>query len=314
MTRTSGTGIPSGNTLTKSSGSGDATITFTSYSQTVGNPFWNPTSGKVDFTYWRNLIGLSDKLDIVTIQLGVNDCLGILKTAKSQWKENLDGAKTIIDAILADSPSCKIIVNLVGLDAPSNTAWSSLNGLSSGKATYQKNVYYLRKYINEMLLERGDFGKSVFIGQSVLGMNRWLGYEYLDKRDVYFQINTQTLDSSILNNLRNTTYTYFHAGNAYLRLYGYDERGYAILRPFFGPWWEGRDQEFTGSKSDFDFGTIPSSGNLVLNEDSSIVIPYTTFKIENDNLKIHCFMNATHPHARGYREMARTLVAQIISI
>lgn len=314
MTRTSGTSIPSGNTLTKSSGSGDATITFTSYSQTAGNPFWNPTSEKVDFTYWRNLICLSDTLDIVTIQLGVNDCLGTLKTTKSQWRENIDGAKTIIDAILDDSPSCKIIVNLVGLDAPSNTAWSSLNGLSSGKATYQKNVYYLRKYINEMLLERGDFGTSVFIGQSVLGMNRWSGYEYLDKRDVYFQINIQTLDLTILNNLRNKTYTFFMAGNVYLRLYGYDERGYAILRPFLGPSWEGRDQEFTGSKSDFDFSTIPPSGNLVLSADSSIVIPYTTFKIENDNLKTHYFTNATHPHARGYREMARTLVAQIISI
>ena len=314
MTRTSGTSIPSGNTLTKSSGSGDATIAFTSYSQTDGNPLWNPTSEKVDFAYWRNLIGLSDTLDIVTIQLGVNDCLGTLKTTKGQWGKNLDGAKTIIDAILDDSPSCKIIVNLVGLDAPSNTAWSSLNGLSSGKATYQKNVYYLRKYINEMLLERGDFGTSVFIGQSVLGMNRWFGYEYLDKRDVYFKINIQTLDLTILNNLRNKTYTYFTAGNVYLRLYGYDERGYAILRPFLGPSWEGRDQEFTGSKSDFDFSTIPPSGNLVLSADSSIVIPYTTFKIENDSLKTHYFMNATHPHARGYREMARTLVAQIISI
>jgi hypothetical protein len=175
-------------------------------------------------------------------------------------------------------------------------------------------VYYLRKYINEVLVEREDFNTSVFIGQSVLGMNRWFGYEYSDKRDAYFQIDPQNLDPTILNNLRNKTYTYFRAGNIFMRLYGYDERGYAILRPFLGTSWIGRDQEFIGSKSDFDFSTIPSSGNLVLDADHAIVIPYTAVKIENDNLKIHYFANATHPYARGYREMARTLVSQIVSI
>ena len=191
LNRTTGNTEPTGNTLTKVSGTGDSTITFLSWTTGGSNPLWNSTTDKLDFTHYRrDLCGLSSPLNLCNIQLGVNDCLSSnLKITKVDWGDTLIAVTSILNAILADSPDCKIIVNLVGMDAPSTTAWASLSGMADAKRRYQVNCYYLRTYISELIMSRNDYNTKVFIGQSVLGINRWYGYGYTDSRYRYFAVD-----------------------------------------------------------------------------------------------------------------------------
>ncbi len=69
--RTAGTNAPSASgTLTKSSGTGDATITFSSSSAVSGNPFW--ISGALNYAQYLTNNSLATP-DWVVIHLGIND-------------------------------------------------------------------------------------------------------------------------------------------------------------------------------------------------------------------------------------------------
>ena len=117
LSRESGSTEPSGDTLKRVSGTGDESIAFTSWTIGGSNPLWNTIADALDFTHYRSdLCGLSTPLDVCNIQLGINDCLSPLKTTEAEWSEMLNSVTTLLDAILADSPNCKIVVNLVGMD------------------------------------------------------------------------------------------------------------------------------------------------------------------------------------------------------
>ena len=324
LSRQSGSNEPSGNTLIRTSGTGDETITFTSWTVGGGNPLWNTVTNKLDFTHYRqDLCGLSTQLDICNIQLGVNDSFGGLKTTKEIWKDTLQAASQVIDAILADSPNCKIIVNLVGMDCPSPTGWSSLNGLVDLKREYQLNCYYLRTYINDLIKSREDYNTNVFIGQSVLGINRWFGYGYIDKRYRYFKIDTDTISQEDLSKIKNFNfqqrgvYMYTEGGKEFYAQ-GYDARGYLLCIDYQAhASWENHNQEFVNAQS-VPQNTVPEAGTLTKGGGSSSVdfpvVPYTACYIENNNSKEHWFMNATHPYDLGYRQMAYCLAHQIAAL
>ena len=324
MSRVSGNTEPSGNTLTRTEGTGDASITFTKWNISAGNPLWNIATAKVDFTHYRrDLCGLPTPLDYCNIQLGVNDCIGGLKTSTAEWKKTLDAVSKLLDAILEDSPNCKIIVNLVGLDAPSPTAWSSLSGLVDSKRDYQLSCYHLRKFINDLIAQRSDYNKNVFIGQSVLGINRWCGYGYIDKRYRFFKVDTDKMTSEDLTKVRDFNYQeksvwiYTDDRKEY-QVHFYDSRGYLVCiaqQDFLN--WDKHEQEFVNEFSQPDNNT-PKAGNLTKGGGSSSldypVVPYTDCYIENNNNKEHWFMNATHPYALGYKQMAYCVAHQIAAL
>lgn len=312
MSRLSGSTEPSGNTLTRTSGTGDATIQFTSWTLGGSNPLWNTATNQLDFTHFRrDLCNWSLPLDIVNIQLGVNDCLGSLKTTKADWKPYLDAAKTLFDAILADSPNCKIVVGLAAMGAPGTTGWSALFGLSSGdKRTFQVNSYYLRTYLNEEIRNRSDYKANVFIGQSLLGINRWYGYLHYDAREIYCKINA---DASVVNQLKSYNFqdsqpfAYLKDSNGEIiisstNIVRYDRRGYVVLRKWPGNW-DSFDYEFV--KKDVE---LPTSGKIELHNKSISGMPtelnFTECNQEDNNSAEHVFTNATHPADLGYRQMA----------
>lgn len=75
--RSSGAGTPpASGTLTKVSGTGDATLNYSSFSIVASNPFWNNTSGALDFANYltTNSISLTAN-DWVYIHLGINDVI-----------------------------------------------------------------------------------------------------------------------------------------------------------------------------------------------------------------------------------------------
>ena len=325
LSRQSGSNEPSGNTLIRTSGTGDETIIFTSWTIGGGNPLWNTVTNELDFTHYRqDLCGLSTQLDICNIQLGVNDSMGSWKTTKAEWKDTLEAVSQVIDAILADSPNCKIIVNLVGMDCPSPTGWSSLSGLVDSKREYQLNCYYLRTYINDLIQSREDYNTNVFIGQSILGINRWYGYGYEDRRYRYFKIDTDAISQEDLAKIKNFNfqqrgvYMYTEGGRKEFYAQGYDARGYLLcIDEQKHASWEAHNQEFVNAQS-VPQNTVPEAGTLTKGGGSSSVdfpvVPYTACYIENNNSKEHWFMNATHPYDLGYKQMAYCVAHQIASL
>jgi len=78
--RTAGTNLPNASgILTKASGLGDTSISYSSYSTAVGNPLWNTVTNQVDFAKFLtdNSISLVAN-DWVPIHLGINDIFGSL--------------------------------------------------------------------------------------------------------------------------------------------------------------------------------------------------------------------------------------------
>lgn len=282
------------------------------------NPLWNTATNKLDFTHYRrDLCGLSTQLDYCNIQLGVNDSMGSLKTTNSDWRSTLDSVNSVIDAILADSPNCKISINLVGMDAPSSTAWSGLYGISSSsKRIYQVNSYYLRTYISELLRERPDYNTNVYLGQSVLGINRWHGYLHYDAREIYCKVSLTDTEKAELKAYNFQSSNPFArikdaAGNTILdntNIVRYDRRGYIVLRKWPGNW-DTYDQEFITKAEE-----LPISGTIELHKTTTGIpttMNFSECRQVDDKLAEHTFTNATHPADYGYRQMAYCTANQI---
>ena len=84
----SGTSAPlASGTLTKATGAGDATITFSSSSTTSGNPFYNPSTQHFDLQYYLTETGQSlGAGDWIFFQLGINDMFGQTSASGAQSK------------------------------------------------------------------------------------------------------------------------------------------------------------------------------------------------------------------------------------
>ena len=96
LNRLNGNGnMESSGTLTEvtSGVQGDSTINYTNATITSKNPFWNPSTSKVDFKYYETQTGI--KPDVVQIYLGTND-YGKLDSVV------VANIKVLIDAILRD--------------------------------------------------------------------------------------------------------------------------------------------------------------------------------------------------------------------
>lgn len=83
----------SSGTLTKSSGTGDSTITFSAFKIVNANPFWNNTTSQVDFPNYLTEYGFTmGSGDWVRINLGINDIFSI----KASSVGNIDTQVPII--------------------------------------------------------------------------------------------------------------------------------------------------------------------------------------------------------------------------
>jgi lysophospholipase L1-like esterase len=107
---------------------GRAGYTWTDYLSAPGareNPFWNPDTNALDFTYYIEHNSFTGSLDYVTILLGHND-VDVLQTSNANI---ITKAKSFIDAIHAAYPNCKVF--LIGLNPTSP--------YNNRKDTYQTN-------------------------------------------------------------------------------------------------------------------------------------------------------------------------------
>lgn len=93
-------------TLTKVSGSGDNTITYTSATEENYAPFYDEATGNADFTGYADTY-CNGQIDAVIFNMGtINE--GIM--GNDSLVSLLANMKTLIDALHADFPSCKVIL------------------------------------------------------------------------------------------------------------------------------------------------------------------------------------------------------------
>lgn len=102
---------PASGTLTKVSGTGDATITYSSAVQSSGNPFWNDTTGALDVPgYVSKWCG--GKLDIVYCLLTWNGQTG----NRTDFSAFVNYAKTLFAHIHSNYPN--VPIKLMGVQLP----------------------------------------------------------------------------------------------------------------------------------------------------------------------------------------------------
>lgn len=111
------TNMPSSGTLTKttndttgtSTESGDDNIVYSSKEIVYYNPFWNPSTNKLDFQYYINKWGFNAP-DIVSFTFGSNDLGNYALVNKEAVNTVIERVKGVIDLLHTDYPYCKILL------------------------------------------------------------------------------------------------------------------------------------------------------------------------------------------------------------
>jgi hypothetical protein len=162
-------------TLTKVSGSGDSSVSYSSFTEEAGNPLWNPATTELDIAYYRGNLSLEGLIDIVTIQLGVNDSFGDTFDSQAQVDLIIIDAKLIIDAFLADNAATKIILTLPTTGGNSRDGWAANYGSDYSKISFENNIYLLRESMLSTF-DSGAYSANVITGISGLAIDRKYGY------------------------------------------------------------------------------------------------------------------------------------------
>lgn len=135
------TTLPSSGTLTwVSGGENHSDIVYTSSEQASGNPFWNDTTGQVDFTSYMAKMGIT-QIDYMYILLGWNSTGSTEESYKAVVRE-------FIDKVLAEIPNCKI--TLMGLQVPSRNGFANNYGISWKYYEKLQHVWNLNEWYQDI--------------------------------------------------------------------------------------------------------------------------------------------------------------------
>lgn len=162
--RTVGTNAPlASGTLTRTTGTGDATITYSSVSTVTGNPFWNNTLSRMDVAgYLTNYSITMSSGDWWTVQLGTNDVFSYTDTTTLNTKiaAVLISIDTLINAIHADAAGTNIALVLPNPPADQDAAGSNYtNGQTSWR--YEDNI---KRYMKAIL---SKYDNATYQGNAV---------------------------------------------------------------------------------------------------------------------------------------------------
>lgn len=114
VSRTSGvtTPVSVGGVLTKTTGTGDASVSFSLSSNVSGNPFWNNSTSKIDLGNYLTINSITlNANDWITFELGVNDMISYTDTVSASNYVRTS-IFTYVDSIIAqfrrDVPGIRI--------------------------------------------------------------------------------------------------------------------------------------------------------------------------------------------------------------
>ena len=153
--------------------SGDTTVTSIPYTNAVaaeGNPFWNATTGKVDFTSYAQAQEV-DSIDEFIIFLGWNHYEDTPAKFKSRAKE-------LVDLMHAEFPECHI--TLVTLQLPSRDGFGTNYGINWNYYERMNMVYDFAEVYEEIA---ADAKYSSFVSVVSLAGQFDAEYNYPTEKD-----------------------------------------------------------------------------------------------------------------------------------
>lgn len=146
-TLSSGVGTPGATgTLTRSSGTGDATISYTAYTPGSGNPFWNVSTGMLDFANYLTTKSITlASGDYVTFLLGINDVFN--NTTDSANAISIANVIIYVNALItniqATVPGIKIVLLMTTPPSISQDAAGANYGDGQTRYRYLINIQQL---------------------------------------------------------------------------------------------------------------------------------------------------------------------------
>lgn len=173
--RVSGSATPSGSgTLTKSSGAGDATITYSAYASVNRSPLHDGT--RLNLQNYISVNGLSAP-DVVVVQLGINDCFSGRQTQK-QIDDVANNCLALVNAITDATygyPSARIVISLPPFGAPGNNAFGINYGSGFTPENFKRN---LRRLWADLvaIFSNSNYSANVRVAASGLFVDRVNGY------------------------------------------------------------------------------------------------------------------------------------------
>lgn len=190
--RSTGTNNPlASGTLTKVSGNGDATIAYSAWAATSGNPFWDGT--KLNFKQYmsdNSNFGGTDTIDFALIQLGINDIFSGVVT-QGDVDTVIQNAKDLLAGILNATygyPACKIILALSPIGGDTQDGFAANYG-AFDVSQYERNM----RLLWESMITNFDVGiYSAQVRLSINGLmvDRHYGYA-LTAENISARVTTQ---------------------------------------------------------------------------------------------------------------------------
>lgn len=162
--------IPSG-TLTRVSGSGDSSFTYTNGVNEAGNPFWH--DGGIDIAYYRSKKNIANQFDMVIFQLGVNSNSDINVSGRIQGYIN-----ALYQAFIDDNPNCLFILSCTPICTNDQSALGANYGAQSKTwgINYAKNEYKFRELYNVLATASENYPNLKVVGTN-LNVDRYYGYQ-----------------------------------------------------------------------------------------------------------------------------------------
>ena len=114
-------------TLTKSSGTGDATITYTSVARDTQNPLWDWDNNKMSFIPYANAVA-GGKIDVVYTLLSWNE----QRPGRTDFTSVLNQIKIFADTLHAEFPNAKL--KIMGVQVPSVRGGMGANYGATGRS------------------------------------------------------------------------------------------------------------------------------------------------------------------------------------
>lgn len=175
-TYTGADSIPANGTLTRTTGNGDVSIIYTSYTKESFNPFWN--NGKLDFANYANKY-CGGSIDVIISHCGMNDMNSYTVDNMATLFTNY--IKPFVRAYHSDFPNGKVVISTLPL--PSPTGGMGANYGASATWNWQSLSLKLWKFARlcEDMCKETEFSSYVYMADCIPTFDCETSYPYETK-------------------------------------------------------------------------------------------------------------------------------------